>query len=92
MRIARVMSVVAALLVAEVPSANAAEPQPAKDKSEKVAAEEKCEHGVKKTLCTRCNPKLIPVFKAKGDWCEEHTRPESQCVPCHPDLAKKGVK
>ena len=57
-----------------------------------VAKAAKCEHGVKKTLCTRCNPKLIPVFKAKGDWCGEHGVPESQCVKCNPKLAKEGVK
>ena len=56
------------------------------------AAAETCAHGVKKSLCTRCNPKLAAVFKAKGDWCGEHERPESQCVLCHPELAKKGVK
>jgi hypothetical protein len=53
---------------------------------------EKCEHGVEKALCTRCNPKLAPVFKAQGDWCGEHGLPESQCVRCHPELAKGGVK
>jgi hypothetical protein len=57
-----------------------------------VKKEEKCEHGVKKTICTRCNPKLAPVFKAKNDWCPEHDRAESQCVICNPELAKKGVK
>lgn len=56
------------------------------------AAVDTCEHGVKKSICTRCNPKLEAVFKAKNDWCPEHTRPESQCVICHPDLAKHGVK
>lgn len=56
------------------------------------SAVEKCEHGVKKTICTRCNPKLIPVFKAKGDWCAEHHVPESQCARCNPKLAKEGVK
>jgi hypothetical protein len=56
------------------------------------ATAEKCEHGVKKTVCTRCNPKLIPVFKAKGDWCGEHGVPESQCAKCNPKLAKEGVK
>lgn len=56
------------------------------------AAVEKCEHGVKKTLCARCNPKLEAVFKAKGDWCAEHSVPESQCVLCHPELGKQGVK
>lgn len=56
------------------------------------AASDKCEHGVKKVLCARCNPKLEAVFKAKGDWCEEHRRPESQCVLCKPELAKEGIK
>lgn len=56
------------------------------------SAQERCAHGVAKKLCTRCNPKLAPVFKAKGDWCAEHDRPESQCAPCHPELAKQGVK
>ena len=53
---------------------------------------EKCEHGVKKSLCARCNPKLVPVYKAKGDWCEEHQVPESQCAKCNPKFAKEGVK
>ncbi len=57
-----------------------------------VAKAEKCEHGVKRAICTRCNPKLIPVFKAKGDWCDEHGVPESQCAKCNPKLAKEGVK
>lgn len=52
----------------------------------------KCEHGVKRSICTRCNPKLKAVFKAKGDWCEEHERAESQCAICHPELQKDGVK
>ncbi len=59
---------------------------------EQRAQQEKCGHGVQKSLCTRCNPKLSAVYKAKGDWCAEHERPESQCAPCHPELAKKGVK
>lgn len=44
------------------------------------------EHGVPESLCTRCNPSLIPAFQATGDWCEEHGLPESQCHLCHPDL------
>jgi hypothetical protein len=85
--------VVAALVAGGLP-ANAAEPAPANRPAapKQSAAVEKCEHGVKKALCTRCNPKLAAVFKAKGDWCVEHERPESQCVPCHPELAKEGVK
>jgi hypothetical protein len=56
------------------------------------APKERCEHGVQRSLCARCNPKLAAVYKAKGDWCPEHARPESQCVLCHPELAKQGVK
>ena len=52
----------------------------------------KCVHGVDQTLCTRCDPRLEAVFKAKGDWCPEHARPESQCVLCNPELAALGVK
>ncbi|HWN81879.1 MAG TPA: hypothetical protein VNM87_07275 [Candidatus Udaeobacter sp.] len=52
----------------------------------------KCVHGVDQTLCTRCDPRLEAVFKAKGDWCAEHSRPESQCVLCNPELAALGVK
>ena len=43
------------------------------------------EHGIAEAICTKCNPKLIPVFKAKGDWCEEHGFPESACPICHPE-------
>ena len=43
------------------------------------------EHGVLEALCTKCNPKLIPVFQAKGDWCAEHGFPESICPICHPE-------
>lgn len=74
-------------------AALAAEPPPEKSKPAKTeASAEKCEHGVKKTICTRCNPKLEAVYKAKGDWCGDHGRPESQCAVCKPDLAKQGVK
>jgi membrane fusion protein, heavy metal efflux system len=45
-----------------------------------------CEHGVPAELCTRCNPDLIEVFKAQGDWCAEHGVPESQCRQCNPEL------
>ncbi|MHB8797798.1 MAG: efflux RND transporter periplasmic adaptor subunit [Thermoanaerobaculia bacterium] len=43
------------------------------------------EHGVLEAVCTKCNPALIPVFKAKGDWCEEHGFPESFCPVCKPE-------
>jgi hypothetical protein len=76
--------------------ASAADPAVAKQAAPVPAAQDapmvKCEHGVKKSLCTRCNPKLQAVFKAKGDWCGEHGVPESQCVKCNPKLAKEGVK
>lgn len=44
------------------------------------------EHGVPESQCTRCNPKLVPAFKATGDWCPEHGLPESQCLICNPNL------
>jgi cobalt-zinc-cadmium efflux system membrane fusion protein len=43
------------------------------------------EHGVLEAVCTKCNPALIPIFKAKGDWCNEHGFPESFCPICHPE-------
>jgi cobalt-zinc-cadmium efflux system membrane fusion protein len=45
------------------------------------------EHGVLEAVCTKCNPKLIPVFQAKGDWCEEHGYPMSFCPIHHPERA-----
>ncbi len=47
------------------------------------------EHDVLEAVCTKCNPKLIPVFKAKGDWCAEHEFPESFCPVCHPERGGK---
>jgi hypothetical protein len=44
------------------------------------------EHAVPESQCTRCNPKLIPAFKATKDWCEEHSMPESQCTKCNPEI------
>lgn len=78
------MIVIPALAPAQEPPPSAAAPVG--------SAVERCEHGVRPTLCARCNPKLAAVYKAKGDWCGEHARPESQCVLCNPDLAEQGVK
>jgi hypothetical protein len=68
--------------------------QPAPGSSARTAApvvpgshEDWCEeHGVPESVCTRCDPSLIPAFKATNDWCEEHGLPESQCRTCNPDL------
>ncbi|MBC7961607.1 MAG: efflux RND transporter periplasmic adaptor subunit [Steroidobacteraceae bacterium] len=50
------------------------------------------EHGVLESLCTKCNPKLAPIFQAKGDWCAEHGFPDSVCPICHPERGgKPGV-
>jgi cobalt-zinc-cadmium efflux system membrane fusion protein len=43
------------------------------------------EHGVPEEVCTRCDPKLVADFKAKGDWCSQHECPDSQCFICHPE-------
>ncbi len=50
------------------------------------------EHGVLEAVCTKCNPKLIPVFQAKGDWCGEHGFPESFCPLCHPERGGKPAR
>jgi cobalt-zinc-cadmium efflux system membrane fusion protein len=47
-----------------------------------VAADMCAEHGVLEAICTKCHPKLIPVFMAKGDYCDEHGFPMSVC-PVH---------
>lgn len=36
-------------------------------------------------ICAQCSTKLAAEFKAKGDWCKKHNRPESQCFICHPE-------
>jgi cobalt-zinc-cadmium efflux system membrane fusion protein len=50
------------------------------------------EHGVVAAICTRCNPALIPVFQAKGDWCAEHGFPESVCPICNPEEPPAGAE
>jgi len=47
------------------------------------------EHGVLEPLCTKCNPKLAPVFQAKGDWCADHGFPKSVCPICYPERGGK---
>ncbi len=44
------------------------------------------EHEVPESQCTRCNPELIPAFKATNDWCEEHQLPLSQDKIHNPGL------
>ncbi len=69
------------------PAARSAEEKSAAPRGESAvpAAADWCAgHEVPESECTRCNPELIPAFKAKGDWCEEHGVPESQCVACDP--------
>ena len=56
------------------------------------AAEMCAEHGLPESACVRCNPALIPVFKAKGDWCAEHNLPESLCTGCRPARPKTKEK
>jgi hypothetical protein len=40
-------------------------------------------------VCAQCNPKLAAEFKKKGDWCNEHDRPKSQCFKCDPRLKER---
>ena len=43
------------------------------------------EHGVSEEVFAQCSTKIAADFKAKGDWCTKHDRPESQCFICHPE-------
>ena len=50
------------------------------------------EHGVPEAMCTKCDPGLIPVFQARGDWCAAHGLPESVCPICNaPAAATPGT-
>ena len=88
----RIAAVAAVLLASSLALAGDGQPAPARPASPASAKAVRCQHGVASSLCARCNPSLAAVYKAKGDWCSEHERPESQCVLCHPELAKKGLK
>jgi len=70
------------------------DPPKAEEGAAKAAGEgERCEeHGVLEAVCTKCNPKLIPVFQAKGDWCDEHGFPESFCPICHPEAGGRPAQ
>ena len=50
-----------------------------------------CTHRVPKDVCVKCNPELVPEFKAVKDWCPPHDTPESQCLICHPDLSWEAL-
>lgn len=92
LRLAAVLSTLAAAPTFPALAAEGHDPGRAAGPAPEKARPARCEHGVQRPLCTRCNPRLAPVYKAKGDWCPEHDRPESQCALCHPELARKGVK
>ena len=44
-----------------------------------------CEHAVPGAMCPKCNPALVAVYQAKGNWCQAHGFPESFCPICKPD-------
>lgn len=70
------------------PACSSREAQPEKKKEARGPAAEGAmcaEHGVLEAICTKCNPKLIPIFRAKGDYCEEHGFPLSVCPIHHPE-------
>lgn len=72
----------AGILLAFVGCARAPEPQV----HAALASDEPCvEHGVLGAVCPKCNPALVVVFKAKGDWCGEHGFSESFCPICRPE-------
>lgn len=52
--------------------------------SEVTATEESCAHALPEAVCPKCNPALVAVYQAKGDWCASHGFPESFCPICRP--------
>lgn len=49
-------------------------------------------HGLPVAVCPKCNPALVAVFQAKGDWCSAHGLPESLCPTCNPDATLPSVE
>jgi cobalt-zinc-cadmium efflux system membrane fusion protein len=84
-------SALAAIVILGMACGSESSPPAARDPSAREAAPAAAEgamcaeHGVLEAICTKCNPKLVPVFQAKGDWCAEHGFPESICPICHPE-------
>jgi thiol-disulfide isomerase/thioredoxin len=85
----RMIAPTASVLLALFVGCGSSQPKHGKISSLSVAEQrdwEGCEHEVPKEVCVQCDPSKAATFKAKGDWCPEHDRPESQCLLCHPDL------
>jgi cobalt-zinc-cadmium efflux system membrane fusion protein len=83
-----VVLLLAALLVSGCGRGADVEPQASAPGAVAAAAvaEDMCaEHGVLEVICTQCHAQLIPVFRAKGDWCPEHGFPMSVCPIHHPE-------
>ncbi len=86
------------LLLAAACAKNAGESGEAATKAEMpagtatLAADMCAEHGVLEAVCTKCHPKLIPIFQAKGDWCPEHGFPMSICPVHHPERGGRPLE
>jgi cobalt-zinc-cadmium efflux system membrane fusion protein len=39
--------------------------------------------------CGLCDPDVAAACRKKGDWCEDHNRPDSHCFTCHPEHEAK---
>lgn len=80
------------LIAAVVIGACADKDPPRKERAAAVEGAFCQEHGVLEAVCTKCNPKLVPVFQAKGDWCDAHGFPESFCPICHPEAGGRPAQ
>lgn len=92
MQFQRILALGALLLASSCSKAQRApseQQQPPPPRPAAAAEGKVCEHGVLEAICTKHNPRLIPVFQAKGDWCAEHGFPESVCPICHPERGGK---
>lgn len=78
-------------LLAGLACASGEEPPAAEAPAAALGPDLCAEHGVLEAVCTKCNPALIPVFQAKGDWCGEHGFPMSFCPVHHPERGGRPV-
>ncbi|MFN0249674.1 MAG: efflux RND transporter periplasmic adaptor subunit [Kofleriaceae bacterium] len=83
----RIYLALVVLTLAFVPACGNKETTAKKEAASTGAASEGalCDHGVLEAICTKHNPKLISIFKSKGDYCEEHGFPMSVCPVHHPE-------
>ncbi len=58
--------------------------------TKRLAAAEWCfEDDLPKSVCVKCDKKVVLALKKDGDYCKEHNSAESLCVKCDPKAQAK---